>query len=147
MAEKRKTKELLKALQVQGVEDWVVLIVDDDPDNLEVASSILTWQKATVHTAQGGQEGLALLENIQPTLILLDLSMPHLDGWAMIEQIRSNPRIAQTPVIALTAHALADDRFRIQSSGFDGYIIKPFRISGFIGGIYDCLVRSTGAGV
>lgn len=147
MAEKRSTKEMLQALQSQGVQDWVVLIVDDDPDNLELACFILTWQRATVHTALDGQEGLELLQKIKPNLILLDLSMPNLDGWAMIEQIRSTPHVAQTPVIALTAHAMETDRYRAENAGFDGYITKPFRISGFIGGIFDCVSRTMNVGV
>jgi two-component system cell cycle response regulator DivK len=147
MADKRNTAEMIRAIQGQGVENWVVLVVDDDADNLELASSILSWQQATVYTALGGQAGLKLLETVHPTVILLDLSMPRLDGWAMIEEIRRRPHLVQTPVIALTAHAMDDDRSRVESAGFDGFIAKPFHISGFIGAIHDCLSRTMGAGV
>ena len=75
-----------------------------------------------------GEEGLLLLQTYQPTLILLDLSMPKMDGWEMLRHIRNRPETARTPVIALTAHAMEGDRERVLGAGFNGYIPKPFDV-------------------
>jgi two-component system cell cycle response regulator DivK len=118
---------------------WTVLIVDDEPDNLGVAEKVLSYMGARVHTAQDGLEGMAILEQVTPTFILLDLSMPQLDGWQMIERLRADPLTVSVPVIALTAHAMHGDKERALAAGFDGYIAKPFRIMTFFKEIQDCL--------
>lgn len=111
---------------------WVVLIVDDEPDNVQVAEKILTWQGAAVYTARNGKDGLALLETIRPTFVLLDLSMPIMDGWTMHREMRARPELAPIPVIALTAHAMPGDQEQVMKAGFDGYIAKPFSLRLFL---------------
>ena len=112
----------------QNTDTWTVLIVDDEPDNLGVAQKVLNFNGAKVHIAANGLEGLQVLETITPTFILLDLSMPEMDGWEMLKQVRSLDKLANIPIIALTAHAMSGDKERILEGGFDGYIAKPFRI-------------------
>ncbi|MBZ0275004.1 MAG: response regulator [Anaerolineae bacterium] len=146
MAYSHKTAEVLRAVQQQGIHEWKIVIIDDEPDNLDLAAKVLSWQGASVYTALNGEEGLKILKDITPTLILLDLSMPVLDGWATIERIRALPHLNDVPVIALTAHAMQTDRTRVTTAGFDGSIIKPFRISGFMGVIYETLNDILGAG-
>lgn len=119
----------------KDMHDWLVLIVDDEPDNVGVAQKVLSFNGAQVHVARNGREGLEKLEHLTPTFILLDLSMPEMDGWEMFERVRANPRITRLPVIALTAHAMAGDRERVIDAGFDGYIAKPFRIDSFLADI------------
>lgn len=114
------------------VKDWTVLIVDDEPDNLGVAQKVLSFGGADVHIARNGIEGLSVLESLKPTFILLDLSMPEMDGWEMFERIRARDEFSGVPIIALTAHAMTGDRERIEKAGFDGYIAKPFRINSFM---------------
>jgi CheY-like chemotaxis protein len=118
---------------------WTVLIVDDEPDNLGVAAKVLSFMGAQVHTAQDGLQAMGILEGVAPTFILLDLSMPRMDGWQMIERLRAEPLTAQVPVIALTAHAMYGDRERVLAAGFDAYIAKPFRLMTFFKEIQDCL--------
>ncbi len=118
---------------------WKVLLVDDEPDNLGVAEKILSFKGAQVHTARNGEEGLEVLERIVPTFILVDLSMPKMDGWEMHRKLRENPTIAHVPVIALTAHAMGGDKDRVLAAGFDGYIAKPFRLVTFFTDIQQCL--------
>jgi two-component system cell cycle response regulator DivK len=125
-------------LALGEVSGWTVLIVDDEPDNLAVASKVLTFGGARVYTAPNGVEGLKVLEEIIPSFILLDLSMPEMDGWDMFKHIRANPNTQQIPIIALTAHAMAGDRERVMEAGFDGYIAKPFRLSTFMAEILRC---------
>jgi len=111
------------------IKDGVILIVDDILDNLEVAAKILSFNGAEVYTAQNGVEALQILHNIVPTLILLDLSMPIMNGWELLEILKENPVTAHIPVIAVTAHAMQGDYVKIMRAGFNGYIAKPFGIS------------------
>ena len=107
---------------------WKVLVVDDQPDNLSVAEAALQFHGAEVCIARNGIEGLIALEQFAATLILLDLSMPEMNGWEMLEQLRQNKAFASIPVIALTAHAMETDEERVMEAGFDGYIAKPFSV-------------------
>nr|MBN1229540.1 response regulator [Anaerolineae bacterium] len=125
--------------------DWIILIVEDEPDNLDVSRTVLEFHGATVHTAVDGREGLILLETITPTLILLDLSMPHMDGWEMLKLIRGNPRTEPIPVVAVTAHAMSGDKERVMEAGFNGYIAKPFKFGTFLAEIKHAL-EAAGAG-
>ncbi|MBK8026221.1 MAG: response regulator [Chloroflexi bacterium] len=118
---------------------WVVLAVDDEADNLTLVTKVLTFKGAQVHTASNGKEGLEMLKSLQPSLILLDLSMPVMDGWEMFELLRANPTLQRVPIIALTAHAMIGDKERILGTGFDGYISKPFRLNTFLTEIMRCL--------
>lgn len=123
--------------ELQG---WVVLIVDDEPDNLTVAQRVLSYGGAQVCVARDGREGLDVLASgLRPTFVLLDLSMPEMDGWEMLRRVRETPGLAQITVIALTAHAMAGDREKALQAGFNGYIAKPFRIDSFLEEIRRCL--------
>ncbi|MCA9882049.1 MAG: response regulator [Anaerolineae bacterium] len=121
------------------MKDWIVLIVDDELDNLNVARKVLSFNDAQVFDARNGREGLAALADISPTFILLDLSMPEMDGWEMFRILREQPETQGIPVIALTAHAMAGDREKVLEAGFNGYIAKPFRIDSFLEEIHRCL--------
>jgi CheY-like chemotaxis protein len=122
-----------------NMNDWKVLIVDDEADNVKVAQKILSYNGAEVHIARNGLEGLAALDIFLPTFILLDLSMPEMDGWEMLTRLRRNADLSHMPVIALTAHAMAGDRDRVLQAGFNGYIAKPFRLNSFLDDIQQCL--------
>lgn len=116
------------------ISDWVVLIVDDEPDNLGVAEKVLTFNGATVYTAADGVAALTALETIEKlTCLLLDLSMPNMDGWELLKKLREDgSKWADVPVVALTAHAMLGDRERALAAGFDGYIAKPISIFNLI---------------
>jgi CheY-like chemotaxis protein len=86
----------------------------------------------TVLEACDGQEALRLIEQTQPELMLLDIGMPGMDGFAVVRRIRENPRLAQLPVVAVTAYAMRGDQERILDSGFDGYLSKPINPSSLI---------------
>lgn len=111
------------------VNDWQVLIVDDRKDNLLIAQEALQFHGATVKTAINGIEGLEALEDFPATLILMDLSMPDMDGWEMFKRVRNNSATAHIPVIALTAHVMAGDEQKVMQAGFEGYIAKPFSVA------------------
>lgn len=111
---------------------WTVLVIEDDPDNQDLVRLIFRYNRAAVHCAYNGKQGLEVLDRLMPSLVLMDLSMPMMDGWMMLTQIRSRPKTATVPVIALTAHAMEGDKERVLASGFDGYIAKPFQVATFL---------------
>ena len=95
---------------------WVVLLVDDEPDNLGVAQQILLHFGADVYTANNGIEALEVLEKVQPTFIIADLSMPKMDGWEVLHTLR---RSKTTPVLVLTARDAVSDRVKGLDRGAD----------------------------
>lgn len=102
-----------------------VLLVEDNDDNLRIYSTILTYSGYRVLEAMDGEAGLESARRDRPDLILMDVSIPKIDGWAATQILKADPETAEIPIIALTAHALASDRERAEEVGFDGYIAKP----------------------
>ena len=102
-----------------------ILIAEDNAVNRELLRELLELRGYTVLEACDGQEALQMIEQAQPELLLLDIGMPVMDGFAVIKRIRENPRLAKLPVVAVTAYAMRGDQERILSSGFDGYLSKP----------------------
>jgi CheY-like chemotaxis protein len=131
----------MKALEIDDPKTWEVLIVEDIKDSREVLTQILEFHGVQVHAAENGAVGLKMLETLRPHIILMDLSMPEIDGWEMTTLLRERPETQNIPVIALTAHALHEDREHALASGFDGYLVKPIRISTIIMDIRKILTR------
>jgi CheY-like chemotaxis protein len=107
-----------------------VLLVDDEVDNLEVVAESLEFYGVNVTTAGNGQDALKHLaaDEMLPSLVLLDLSMPIMDGWETLRTIRADARLRSLPLIALSAHAIVGDVERAIAAGFDGYLTKPVRV-------------------
>lgn len=102
-----------------------ILAVDDEPDNLNVIQELLTLLGAEIITARNGKEGLEKTLAHKPHLIITDLSMPDVNGWEFLENLKKNELTKDIPVIALTAHAMGGDRERTLEAGFANYIAKP----------------------
>lgn len=103
-----------------------VLIIDDEPDNRELIDHILN-DKFKVLSAQDGEEGLRVARSELPDLILLDITMPKLDGIAVCEALRSNEATRHIPIIMLTASSDVDHRIKSYMTGADDFLSKPFR--------------------
>jgi CheY-like chemotaxis protein len=114
------------------LQGWNVLVVDDEPDSLEVAVRILRFYSASVTTANNGLEAIELAKANRPKLIISDISMPVADGWELIQNLKNNLSTREIPAIALTAHAMVGDRQRAMSAGFYNYISKPLTAATFI---------------
>ena len=112
--------------------NWVVLLVDDEPDSLNLLSEIMAAQGANVYRAPGGNECLVLLEQISPTLIILDLAMPTPDGWELLGRIRANPRQRHARVVAVTAFHSSSVEQAALRAGFDAFIPKPLKVGTLI---------------
>jgi CheY-like chemotaxis protein len=106
-----------------------ILVAEDNAVNRELLRELLEGRGYTVSEACDGQEALHMIEQAQPELLLLDIGMPVLDGFAVIRRIRENPRLTPLPVVAVTAYAMQGDREKILNSGFDGYLSKPLNPS------------------
>jgi CheY-like chemotaxis protein len=102
-----------------------VFVAEDNPVNRELLRELLEARGHEVFEATNGQEALDTIRDIEPDILLLDLGMPVLDGYATVKKIRENPDFAKLPVLAVTAYAMRGDRERILDSGFDGYLSKP----------------------
>jgi two-component system, cell cycle response regulator DivK len=102
-----------------------VLLVEDNEDNLVVYRTILEHVGYRVLEARDGEEGIRRAREEHPDIILMDISIPKMDGWEATRQLKASEDTRAIPVIALTAHALEEDRQRALQVGCDGYLAKP----------------------
>jgi CheY-like chemotaxis protein len=104
-----------------------ILIADDYDDNRELLRLMLEAEGYSVREARDGREALEAVRREPPDLALVDLSMPALDGWGLLSELRADERTRPVPCVAVTAFAADRDRRRALEAGFDAYISKPFR--------------------
>lgn len=105
--------------------DKTILLVEDHEDNRNVYRAILEHFGFRVLVAPDGREGIRMAREHRPDLILMDLSIPHIDGWEATRVLKADQATAEIPVIALSAHALEEDRTRAIQAGCAGYLAKP----------------------
>jgi CheY-like chemotaxis protein len=106
-----------------------ILVADDNPGNREIARLALEVAGHCVLEAADGQEALALARREIPALLILDIQMPILDGYAVIDELRRDPQFANTPAIAMTAYAMSGDKEKALAAGFTRHISKPMNLS------------------
>jgi CheY-like chemotaxis protein len=121
-----------------------ILYVEDNEDNIYVLKNRLTRVGHTVLIASDGAQAVTMAAAEQPNLILMDLSLPVLDGWEATRRIKAAPETRHIPVIALTAHAMAGDREKAMAAGCDDFDTKPVEMSRLLDKI-QALVKRTGA--
>src|SRR5262245_17404512 len=102
-----------------------ILYVEDNDDNVYMLRQRLQRKGFTVSVAVDGEAGLAAARDEQPELILLDLGLPLLDGWQVARALKADPRTRAIPIIAFSAHAMADDRALALEAGCENYDTKP----------------------
>jgi CheY-like chemotaxis protein len=102
-----------------------ILLVEDNEDNLVVYRTILEHVGYNVIEARDGEEGVNRARQHLPDLILMDISIPKIDGWEATQRLKSEDSTRAIPIIALTAHALEEDRQKAVQAGCDGYLAKP----------------------
>ncbi len=105
-----------------------ILLVEDNQMNRDMLSRRLTRKGYEVVIAVDGEQGMAMARSEAPDLILMDMSLPVLDGWEATRQLKAAPETQAIPVIALTAHAMAGDREKAVEAGCDDYDIKPIEM-------------------
>jgi CheY-like chemotaxis protein len=109
-----------------------VLVADDKAPGRELLRAVLEQSGHTVFEASDGIEALRSARELLPDLIILDLHMPMLDGFGVLQELKQDQRFAATPIIALTASAMQGDRERALSAGFTAYIAKPISLSALL---------------
>jgi len=102
-----------------------ILIIEDNEHNLYLQTFILQKNGHEILQANSGETGIARAAQDPPDLILLDIQLPGMDGYAVAEELRKNPAIVDIPIIAVTSYAMTGDRERILASGCTSYIEKP----------------------
>ena len=105
-----------------------ILVADDKASSRELVRTVLEHCGYEVIEAADGAEALQQALECEPSLIFLDLQMPELDGFEVIEKLRGETRFQATPIVALTASAMHGDREKAIAAGFSGYITKPIRL-------------------
>ncbi len=112
-----------------------ILIVEDNEMNRDMLSRRLERRGYAIQCAVDGNEGLQKAGAINPTLILMDMSLPGIDGWEVTSRLKSDDSTREIPVIALTAHAMSDDREKAIRAGCDDYDTKPIDLPRLLGKI------------
>jgi CheY-like chemotaxis protein len=109
-----------------------ILVIEDNVDNLELVRFLLEQSEYEVHGAADGRQGMQRAQELHPDMILLDMSLPEIDGWTLARQLKADPATANILIVALTAHALPGDRKKALDAGCDGYISKPLDVPNFV---------------
>lgn len=122
-----------KAVGMVEPEQAYVLVIEDDANNLLIATDLLRMMGIYyVNSRASGRQGLKLAESMpQVDLILLDIQLPYEDGYEVLKQIRGNPKLQTTRVVAVTASILPEDERKAREAGFDGFIGKPLDFDRF----------------
>jgi two-component system, cell cycle response regulator DivK len=105
-----------------------ILVVEDNRDNMILITDVLVSLRYDVIQATDGEQGVQKAAAERPDLILMDLSLPRMDGWTAARRLKANDDLRHIPIIALTAHAMMGDRERALEAGCDDYVSKPINL-------------------
>jgi two-component system cell cycle response regulator DivK len=125
--------------------DELILIVEDNEKNLKLARDVLQFRGFRTIEASTAEEGIELAIEHKPDLVLMDYQLPGMNGVEALARLRANPSMALTPVVALTASAMREDRERFLAAGFDGYLTKPIDVREFGNQVRGFLKSESGA--
>ena len=110
----------------------LILVVEDDPMMQRMALKILGAHGYRCEIAANGNQAVAMAERLRPRLILMDLSLPEMNGWDAARALKADPRLAAIPIVATTAHAMVGDRESALQAGCDECLTKPYEINDLI---------------
>ncbi len=106
-----------------------IVVVDDEPRIVDMITTFLTIKGFTVHGGYTGEEGLVMVQGFKPDALLLDLMLPDMDGFEVLERLRAQPDFAALPVVIISARADPEAKTRAARAGANGYMTKPVRFS------------------
>jgi CheY-like chemotaxis protein len=118
-----------------------ILLVEDNEMNRDMLSRRLQKRGYTLAIAVDGGAGVAAAKSEKPDLILMDMSLPVIDGWDATKQVKADPETAKIPIIALTAHAMESDRLKALEAGCDDFDTKPVELTRLLGKIEELLKK------
>jgi CheY-like chemotaxis protein len=119
-----------------------VLMIEDNAQNSYLARYLLEHEGYAVIVAQDGPTWIALARSLRPDLIVLDVQLPGLDGYAVVRELRGIEALRRTPIVAVTSFAMVGDRERALAAGFDGYLEKPIDPDTFVRDVERVVVGS-----
>ena len=122
-----------------------ILLVEDQEDNRTIYRAILEHAGFRVAEARDGEEAIRAAREELPALVLMDISIPKIDGWEATRILKAGPTTAHIPIVALTAHALDSDRARAVEAGCDGYLTKPIEPRAVLAEVRRFLARADAA--
>ena len=119
----------------------VVLVVEDDSKSRKLVRDLLTVKGYTLVEAETGEEGVRLAQERRPSLVLMDIRLPGIDGIQALERLRAEVATREIPVMAMTASVMAGDRRKVLDAGFDAFLSKPIKIRDFLAAVEELLER------
>jgi two-component system cell cycle response regulator DivK len=119
----------------------VILYIEDNPDNRMLVYRLLSAEGFVVHGVPDGPTGMEFVRTQVPDLILMDINLPKVDGYAMTSRLKQIPALARVPIIALTANVMKGDREKTIAAGCDGYIQKPINVDRLADQMWEFLGR------
>ncbi len=115
-----------------SIKNWTVLVVEDEVDSMELVQGLLEHHGIHAVGVSSGEEAVQALKQMTPTLIILDLALPGLDGWGVLKSVKSNRVLSHVPCVAITAFHTPELAEQAISAGFSGYFAKPIDATSFV---------------
>lgn len=112
--------------------DFTVLVIEDEHDSMEVVQGVLEYHGIHSVGTSSGEEALAVIQDLLPTLIIIDLALPGMDGWGVLKVVKGDRRFAKVPCVAITAFHTPELAEEAIAAGFDAYFAKPFDATSFV---------------
>ena len=119
----------------------LILIVEDNDKNRKLVRDVLTFKGYEVIESETGEEGVRLARERRPSLVLMDIRLPGIDGVEALRRLRAEGTTQGIPVLAMTASVMSEDRQKIMAAGFDGYQSKPINVTDFVTAVARLLER------
>ena len=119
----------------------LILIVEDNDKNRKLVRDVLTFKGYEVIESETGEEGVRLAQERRPSLVLMDIRLPGIDGVEALRRLRAEETTQGIPVLAMTASVMSEDRQKIMAAGFDGYQSKPINVADFVAAVAQLLER------
>ena len=115
-----------------SIKDWNVLVVEDEADSMELVQGLLSHYGIHTIGAMSGEEALQMLQQMTPTLIILDLALPGVDGWGVLQAVRAHRQLSNVPCVAITAFHTPELAEQAIKAGFNAYFAKPIDSTSFV---------------
>ena len=117
----------------------LILIVEDNDKNRKLVRDVLTFKGYEVIETETGEEGVRLAQERGPSLVLMDIRLPGIDGVEALRRLRAEETTREIPIMAMTASVMSEDRQKIMAAGFDGYQSKPINVTDFVAAVAQLL--------